>query len=293
MRIMLTLLLAYSTTGCAAKRALRGEPHSWTSLPKSAPTATFAEALCPGEEAPESPPTGRMFLMKSGAIWDWAGDGDSYFTRYPRNSWRYKANDPGIARWMVLVDDTPTTGGTAHYFVEDFGGRAKLGQLVLIPNDGDQAYRIVLSKKTKLQREDGVFEVQPIPKSIPLGVAYCYARQAGVWPDPTPPATADFFFRADPATLAEYQDGDRARAEAMWLASGIPWIARFADEELEQMLYVWHYTAKDTSVSFEQIPRFAGAKTKDDLWEAILEKYDALVEAGKAPALPEPAPIPD
>ncbi len=278
MRTALCLLLT-TTIGCGASRALRGSPDTWVGLPTADPEATFVEALCPGESATNTPPSSQLFRMKSGAIWDWSGADAPYFHRYPSNQWRYKSGDPGIARWMVLVDATPTSGGTAHYFVEDFGGRAKVGHLLLVPDDGPQAYRILLSKKTKLKKNGAVYEVQPIPHSIPVGAAYCYDRAPNAWPAPTSPATPDIAFHADKELQDRLRSADKAEAGAIWVSSGLPWMWRYADDDLKSTLNSWKY-ATDTA-------------TKADLWTAIQKKYDALVAAGKAPPLPEAQPAAD
>ncbi len=288
LRNSLCLLFTTAFFGCGAKRALVGSPTTWLKLPTAEPTATFAETLCPSESAPEKPPTGRLYQMKSGALVDWSGGDSSFFTVYPRNQWHYKANDPDIARWMALVDESPTTGGTAMYFVEDLTG-IKMGTLLLVPQDGAAAYRILLSKKSKQKKVNGVYEVLPIPKSAPSGIVYCYTRVEESWPAPTTPATPDIMYYADETTKELYRSGNKDEAIQRWLDQGLPWLWRYADDDLASMLRAWKRATDETAKPLGDTPPIAGATSQADLWAAILQKYDQLVAQGKAPPLPEAA----
>jgi hypothetical protein len=83
MRNLIIGLQALLLVGCLPKRQLEGDVLTYTFLPTSPPSVAFAEGLCPGEEAPDEPPTGRMFVMEDGhTLVSWSGGDMLYMSTH-------------------------------------------------------------------------------------------------------------------------------------------------------------------------------------------------------------------
>ena len=91
-----------------------------------------------------------------------------------------------------------------------------------------------------------------------------------------------FFFRVGLETRALWDQGDEAGAKAMVKKNDLLNKLRYADDELAELLGFW------SSLSDEEVATYPLLEEREladraALWALIESRYDALVEAGKAP----------
>jgi len=304
--LLLTASMLTLTVGCAKRAALEGSLAGYTDLPTEEPLRVYGSVACPGAEESEEENVDhndRMYLMESGELWTWRGGDSELMSGHSLSRWTYPKDDPTTAMWLAMADQKPDVGGRASFYIDNLGAGHTIGNLVLMPEHGETAYRLMYFKKPfmfgkqrllkwKMEKVDDTLRVQPIPKRMPVG-AECFTAVEEGWPEPIA-STGWLHFRSPRAVKDLVSAGDMDGARALVAELGLLNMERYGTPEMQDMIQTWKMLPSDPSPAVANMLSRYEVSTVDELWQRIQSEYDALVAAGKAPARsgsePEPAP---